>query len=132
MLEDVLRDLDVFTLRAADHTVTLIIDRVVVTRAREPVADRELCLVPLRSILLLFIFIIHLLGTLLEDVFDVLEDDVFDGAMIDLSELVWALGGEVNHQAPTQIVLHLDHVASHDAVLPLQQVFRELAKLALV
>ena len=82
--------------------------------------------VPLRLALLLFLFVVGL-GPLFEHILDVLEDDVVNGAVVNLAELVWALATKVNDQASTKIVLDLDHVARHLAILPSYQFLGQLA-----
>ena len=73
--------------------------------------------VPFRLALLLFLFFVGL-GPLFEHILDVLEDNVVNGAVVNLAELVWALAAKVNDQASTKIVFDLDHVARHLAILP--------------
>lgn len=52
--------------------------------------------------------------------------------MVDLTELVRALGTEVNHQRATKVVLDLDQVTSHLAIAASNEFLGELAELCLV
>ena len=129
VLKNVFGDLNVFTLRSADHAVALVVSRMIVVRAREPVADLKLSLIPVWLVLLFLLVVVILLNlfrSFLEHVLDVPEDDVLDGAMVDLSELVWALSAQINDETSAEIVLNLDHVAREYTVLASKQVFGQL------
>lgn len=52
--------------------------------------------------------------------------------MVDLTELVRALGTEVNHQRATKVVFDLDQVTSHLAIAASNEFLGELAELCLV
>jgi len=44
-------------------------------------------------------------------------DYVVDGAVVNLAELALTIGVQVDHQATAEVVLNLDHVASHLALI---------------
>jgi len=128
VLENILGDLDVFALGTANHLVTLVSNSLVIARAREPVADGQSLCVPLRLVLLVLL-VFHFLGTFFQHILHVLENNVIEGSVINLTELVGAFRAQVNHKTATEIVLDLDQMASHLDSLSSNQIFRELSEL---
>ena len=115
VFEDISRDFDGLILGFADDRVALVLDRLVIISSREPVIDCELGMVPLWRIFVIFLFL-GSLGSLLQSIFDVLEDNVIDGSVINLSEFVSACRCKIDYQTASKIVLDLNHVADHLAV----------------
>ena len=85
----------------------------IVARAREPIANSQLRLVPLWLVFFWDLVVLNFFRTFLQLVFDVLKDDVVERAMVNLSELVRPLAIKVNNEASSQVVLNFDHVAGH-------------------
>ena len=114
LFKDVLRDNNLLAIASSFDLVFLNFLDLEVARPREPVANRKVLYVPESAIsafiLLLFSF---LLAALLEDILNVLEDDVLDGPVVDLAELVVCLGSQVDDCATAKVVFNIDKMASH-------------------
>ena len=89
MFKDVLRVNNLLAIACSFYLVSLNFLDLEVAVPREPVANRKVLYVPESTVcallLLLFSF---LLAALLKDILNVLEDDVLDGPVVNLAELV--------------------------------------------
>ena len=81
---------------------------------REPVANRKVLYVPESTVSALLLLLLSFpLAALLEDILNVLEDDVLDGPVIDLAELVVCLGSQVDDCAAAKVIFNIDKMAIH-------------------
>ena len=98
LFEDVLRYYDLFLVANRLDLISHDLLDLEVACVREPVSDCEILFVPKSLVTTLFLFFLGLfLSTLFKNVFHILEDDVLNGPVVDLSELVIGLGGQVDH-----------------------------------
>ena len=114
LLKYVLRDNNFLTIASSLDLVADYVLNLEVAGLGEPVANRKVLCVPESTVsallLLLFSF---LLAAPLENILNVLEDDVLDGSVIDLAELVVCLGSQVNDSAAAKVVFNIYKMASH-------------------
>ena len=133
LLKDVLRDNNFLAIASSLDLVADYFLNLEVAGPREPVANREVLFVPEGTVsallLLLFSF---LLAALLEDILNVLEDDVLDGSVVDLAELVVCLGSQVNDSAAAKVVFDIDKMASHGGETALGNFLGKLGNFLLV
>jgi len=101
-----------------DLTIAHIADSLVVAGAREYVAHCKLFSVPLGFILRqVCVNIFEIFSPFLKGVKHIFEDNTFDSAVVDLTELVCAVCLKVDHKTTAKAVLDLDHMTCHRAVL---------------
>ena len=133
LLKDVLRDNNLLAIACSFDLVSLNFLDLKVAGPGEPVANRKVLYVPESTIstllLLLFSF---LLAALLEDILNVLEDDVLDGPVVDLAELVVCLGSQVDDCAAAKVVFNIDKMASHGGETTLGNFLGKLGNFLLV
>ena len=89
LLKDVLRDNNFLTIASSLYLVADYVLNLEVAGPGEPVTNRKVLIVPESTVpALLFLFFSFLLAAPLEDILNVLEDDVLDGSVVNLAELV--------------------------------------------
>ena len=89
LFKDVLRDNNLLAIASSFDLVSLNFLDLEVAGPREPVADRKVLYVPESAVSALLLLLLSFpLAALLEDILNVLEDDVLDGPVVDLAELV--------------------------------------------
>ena len=89
LLKDVLRYDNFLAIASSLDIVADYVLNLEVAGPGEPVANRKVLIVPESTVpALLFLFFSFLLAAPLEDILNVLEDDVLDGSVVNLAELV--------------------------------------------
>ena len=114
MLKDILRDNNFLTIASSLDLVADYVLNLEVAGLGEPVTNRKVLCVPESTVSALFFLLFSfLLAALLEDILNVLEDDVLDGPVVDLAELVICLSSQVDDCAAAKVVFNIYKMASH-------------------